>query len=42
MRNALTRLQDAEKEVTAMVEYLLEQLKLIQDQARRDAETRRR
>jgi hypothetical protein len=42
MRNALTRLQDAEKEVTAMVEYLLEQLKLIQDQAARDAEMRRR
>src|SRR5260370_1169721 len=41
MRNALSRLQDAEKEVTAMVEYLLEQLKLIQDQARRDAQTRR-
>ncbi len=42
MRNALTRLQDAEREITAMVEYLLEQLKLIQDQAARDAETRRR
>ena len=40
--NALTRLQDAEREITAMVEYLLEQLKLIQDQAARDAETRRR
>src|SRR5438093_12162494 len=42
MRNALNRLEDAEKEVTALVEYLLEQLNLIQTQARRDAETRRR
>jgi hypothetical protein len=42
MRNALTRLQDSEKEVAAMAEYILEQLKLIQEQARRDAENRRR
>ncbi len=42
MRNSLNRLEEAEKEVTAMVEYLLEQLKLIQTQARRDAENRRR
>jgi hypothetical protein len=42
MRNSLTRLQDSEKEVTAMTEYILEQLKLIQEQARRDTENRRR
>jgi hypothetical protein len=42
MRNALNRLVEAEKEVTTMVEYLLEQLNLIQTQARRDAENRRR
>ena len=42
MRNSLNRLEDAEKEVNAMVEYLLEQLKLIAAQARRDAENRRR
>src|SRR5262249_14349139 len=42
MRNALNRLEDAEKEVNAMVEYIIEQLKLIATQARRDAENRRR
>ncbi len=42
MRNALNRLQATETEVTAMVEYLLEQLNLIQTQARRDVENRRR
>jgi len=42
MRNALNRLHDTETEVNAMVEYLLEQLKLIHTQARRDVENRRR
>jgi hypothetical protein len=42
MRNALNRLQNAEKEVNALVEYLSEQLRLIEAQARRDVENRRR
>ena len=41
MRNALNRVQEAEQEVNVVVEYLLEQLKVIQSQSRRDVVNRR-
>jgi hypothetical protein len=41
MRNALNRVQEAEQEINVVVEYLLEQLKVIQSQSRRDVVNRR-
>ncbi len=41
MRNALNRVQEAEQEINVVVEYLLEQLKVIQSQSRRDLVNRR-